>query len=94
MDLILKIENEQLIKWCYEKEAIGLSNKLAYIIMKIKERNNYSIDEIEKISKKLKKVFFPHLKSRMILCRHDKKRFEKKVFKIFENFLHCEEIKL
>lgn len=86
MNNTFKIENKQLVKWCYEKEASGLLKKQPYIMAKIKEIYNYNCHQMEKISQKLNKVFFPHLKSRMKVCRYDKKEFERKNSKFLNNF--------
>lgn len=86
MDHIIKIKNEQLVKWCYEKEATGLPNKQLYIIAKIKENHNCNCHEIEKISRKLNRVFFPRLKSKMKACNYNKKEFERKNSKFLSNF--------
>lgn len=82
---VFKIQNKQMIEWYYETDVVGQSNKHSYIIGKIEEMYNYDSCKLEEISKKLKRIFFPHLKKKMKDCRYDKKEFQRKSTKLLNN---------
>lgn len=85
MGHVFKIQNRQLYEWIYHGES-GSSLKKSDLINKIQQIFDYNHFEIEQISKKLSKVFFPHIKRKMKACRYDKKHFEMKGQKFLNNY--------
>lgn len=85
MTRAFKIQNKQLYEWIYEDKT-GSSLKKSDLVNKIQQMFDYNCFELEQISKKLNRVFFPHIKRKMKVCHYNKKQFEMTSQKFLNNY--------